>query len=167
VNVFSAHVRHPDLLIASIENALSSSGLPPHRLELGFDERALSECEVSARAVFAYMQDRGVRAVLSGFGTGNSSLSIASMFPFVRYKFDGGFVESAKNNATRRAVVEAVCSLGAKLGIDVVAEGMETDTDVEFARAVGITHAQGTVFGRPQPSRYRVVAFPREDAVAA
>jgi len=88
--------------------------------------------------------------VLDDFGTGYSSLSYLRMFPFDKIKIDRSFVHDLSKNADCAAIVAAVAGLGFSLDIDTVAEGVETEAQLELVRAAGFTHVQGFLFGRPR-----------------
>lgn len=97
------------------------------------------------RATIETLHDAGVAIALDDFGTGYASLSHLSQFPIDRLKIDKSFVQSE----ARSAVVDAIIHMGRSLGLDVVAEGVETPRQVAALRAKGCDHMQGFVFGRP------------------
>ncbi|NGM38577.1 EAL domain-containing protein, partial [Methylobacterium sp. DB0501] len=91
----------------------------------------------------------GVRISLDDFGVGFSSLARVRAFPFDRIKIDGSFVRDAVERPDCRAIVGIVSELGRRLGIETVAEGVETPAQLAVVREEGFTEAQGFLFGRP------------------
>jgi diguanylate cyclase (GGDEF)-like protein len=153
-------VRFADRVMA----ALREAGLPPSRLELELTETVL--CEDAAATTIRQLRDRGVRLSLDDFGTGYASLSYLLRFPFDRVKIDRGFVSEIDSREDRRIIVEAVASLAAKLGLEIVAEGIESDAERETAARSGCTFLQGYLFGRPMPERDFRAFLARQQAEA-
>jgi EAL domain-containing protein (putative c-di-GMP-specific phosphodiesterase class I) len=108
------------------------------------------------------LKDLGLRISMDDFGTGYSSLSYLRQFPFDKVKIDQSFVREMGCNRQARAVVQAVIGLGRGLGMPVVAEGVETERQLEELRAEGCTQAQGFLVGSPQPiESYAAIAMIR------
>jgi predicted signal transduction protein with EAL and GGDEF domain len=93
-----------------------------------------------------------VRVALDDFGTGYSSLAHLRAFPFDTIKIDGSFVKDAVNRPDCAAVVRAVADLGKRLGVTTVAEGVETEEQLDCLRNEGCIEFQGYLFGHPSPS---------------
>lgn len=93
-----------------------------------------------------------MRVALDDFGTGYSSLSHLRIFPFDKIKIDGSFVKDAVDRPECAAVVKAVADLGKRLGVTTVAEGVETQAQLDRVREEGCTEIQGYLFGRPTPN---------------
>jgi EAL domain-containing protein (putative c-di-GMP-specific phosphodiesterase class I) len=93
----------------------------------------------------------GISVAMDDFGTGYSSLSLLSSFPFDRIKVDGSFIQLTGNNERADAIFKAVVGLGAALSVPVLAEGVETEQQLLFARSSGCEELQGFHFGRPIP----------------
>ena len=93
----------------------------------------------------------GVRISMDDFGTGYSSLSYLRSFPFDKIKIDRSFVHDIGANADSQAIVRAIVSLGASLGIKITAEGVETESDLAYLKAEGCTEGQGFLFSKAQP----------------
>jgi EAL domain-containing protein (putative c-di-GMP-specific phosphodiesterase class I) len=91
----------------------------------------------------------GVRSALDDFGTGYSSLSYLRSFPFDKIKIDLSFVADMESRADAAAIVQAVASLGASLGMTTTAEGIETQAQLDRLRAEGCTQVQGFLLSHP------------------
>jgi EAL domain-containing protein (putative c-di-GMP-specific phosphodiesterase class I) len=91
----------------------------------------------------------GLHLSIDDFGTGYSSLSALQDFPIGTLKIDQSFVQDAANEPDRGAIVTTIISMGKTLKMDVVAEGVETEEQLEFLRRHGCTYAQGHLFGEP------------------
>jgi EAL domain-containing protein (putative c-di-GMP-specific phosphodiesterase class I) len=97
------------------------------------------------------LKDMGVRISIDDFGTGYSSLSYLKRFPIDELKIDRSFVAGLNDDADNLAIVRTIIALGKALKLDVVAEGVETEAQLEFLRAMGCDRAQGFLLGRPAP----------------
>jgi EAL domain-containing protein (putative c-di-GMP-specific phosphodiesterase class I) len=97
------------------------------------------------------LKELGVRLVLDDFGTGFSSLGYLRRFPLDAIKLDRAFVEHLADRSEDEAIVRAVVEMAAALGLDVVAEGVETSEQLAAVSALGCGHAQGFYFARPIP----------------
>ena len=135
-------------------SALVSSGLSPDRLEIEVTETALVDAEAGSIDDLRRIRDMGVRVALDDFGTGYSSLSHLRIFPFDKIKIDGSFVKEAVDRPESAAVVKAVADLGKRLGVTTVAEGVETQAQLDRIREEGCTEIQGYFYGRPAPVSY-------------
>ncbi|MBZ6377213.1 MULTISPECIES: bifunctional diguanylate cyclase/phosphodiesterase [Pacificimonas] len=136
-----------------LKEVMASSGFDPGCLVLEITENTLireSAAEV-ARELFREMRDLGVRFALDDFGTGYSSLSTFRRYPFDNIKIDKSFVRDMLTSPEARAIVQAVIGLGRGLGLKVVAEGVETEGQLEALRDDGCEYAQGFLIGRPAP----------------
>jgi diguanylate cyclase (GGDEF)-like protein len=150
VNLSARQFRHSGL-IATVLAALDRHGFAASRLQLEVTETVL--CEDDAGAAMADLRAHGVRLSLDDFGTGYASLSYLTRFPFDRIKIDKSFVRQAADRPDCRAIIDAVCGLAASLGLDTVAEGIETEAELDIVRAAGCGYGQGYYFGRPMPAR--------------
>ena len=138
-------------LPAAIRRALDESGLPPARLNVEVTETALMQGGAEALRDLESIRAMGVAICLDDFGTGFSSLSHLRSFPFDKIKIDGSFVRDGDKRADCDAIVSALAQLGLSLGVDTVAEGVETAQQYHRIKAEGCTQAQGFLFGRPLP----------------
>jgi diguanylate cyclase (GGDEF)-like protein len=150
VNISSAQFRGPSL-VQTVISALDASGLSAHRLELEITESALlADDEVTIRTL-NHLRALGVRIAMDDFGTGFSSLSYLRSFPFDKIKIDRSFIKDLGEKGGCAAIVKAIASLGAALGMMITAEGVETVEQFLLVQDYGCTEVQGYFFGRPCP----------------
>jgi diguanylate cyclase (GGDEF)-like protein/PAS domain S-box-containing protein len=135
-----------------VADALAKSGLPPHLLELEVTETSIMADPEAAAATLAKIAEMGVSVALDDFGTGYSSLTHLRQLPIDRLKIDRSFVSDLPDNADDCAIAVAVIDLGRNLGLQVIAEGVETWQQVSFLRSKGCSEVQGFLFGKPQPA---------------
>jgi EAL domain-containing protein (putative c-di-GMP-specific phosphodiesterase class I) len=128
-------------------------GITTDRVRLEVTEGSLLDNPQQARQMLETLRDAGLAALLDDFGTGYSSLSYLHQFPIHALKIDRSFVAGLNSTRTggSHAVVEAVLSLAQSLGVEVIAEGIETTEQREALLALGCTQGQGYLFGRPRP----------------
>ena len=148
VNLSARQLLQPGAL-KLVEGALKDSGLDPRRLEVEVTESAmLSEVEdVAAR--LRSLREMGVELTLDDFGTGRSSLADLKRFRFQRIKIDRAFVRDLPGNADSAALAAAMIAMARSLGIEVVAEGVETREQLAFLEANGCRAFQGYLFSPP------------------
>ena len=130
--------------------ALAQTGIDPDRLELELTESVFLQEGEATNAMFKSLKALGVRLVLDDFGTGYSSLSYLKDAPFDKIKIDQSFVRGATSNANRnRAIISAIVALAEALGMDTIAEGVETFDQLDMVRELRIGHVQGYIFSKP------------------
>ena len=135
-----------------IVSALASSGLPPERLELEVTESVLlDDIEASLSALDA-INRLDVHTTLDDFGTGYSSLSYLTKFPFQTLKIDRTFVTDLETSPASVAIVQTVIELAAKLGMRTVAEGVETQAQLDQLRRTRCDAVQGFLLAHPMPA---------------
>jgi diguanylate cyclase (GGDEF)-like protein/PAS domain S-box-containing protein len=139
-------------LLSIVMDALRQSGLPPRRLELEITETLLLEKSDQVLATLHALRALGVRISMDDFGTGYSSLSYLRSFPFDKIKIDRSFVRGLDSNPDAQAIMRAIISLGAGLGVIITAEGVETEAELSYLRAEGCHEGQGFLFSRPRPN---------------
>jgi predicted signal transduction protein with EAL and GGDEF domain len=140
-------------LISHVVGALKDSGLNAKYLELELTESLIMQDVEQAVATMKELQGLGVQLSIDDFGTGYSSLSALKNFPVVRLKIDKSFIDGLPADENDRAVASAVISLGQKLNLKVIAEGVETDAQVAFLRDNNCDEIQGYHFSRPIPAQ--------------
>ena len=136
-------------LALQVVSALAKSGLHAQRLELEVTERLLLEDNDGTLATMEQLNSLGVGLSLDDFGTGYSSLNYLRKFPFHKIKIDQSFIADLGDGRDARAIIGAVASLGAGLDKIVVAEGIETEEQMELVRSQGCHEGQGYLFGKP------------------
>ena len=152
VNVSARQLDDGPHFLAQVVAALRESGLPARRLELEITESALTRRPDEARALLRELHDLGVRIAMDDFGAGYSSLSQLRTFPFDSIKIDRSFVSSLDSDNESGALVRAIATLGAGLGMAVVAEGVETRGQARMVAADGCTDIQGYLISKPIPA---------------
>ena len=135
----------------TIHALLFETGLPPHRLELEITESILIEDFARVSANLRQLKNLGVSVVMDDFGTGYSSLSYLHSFPFDKIKIDASFVSNLHTNQSSETVIRAIIGLGGGLGVPLIAEGVETEEQLEFLRSAGCLEVQGFLIGPPKP----------------
>jgi diguanylate cyclase len=152
VNVSAKAICQP-LIVGQVRTALFEIGIAANRLELEVTETALIHDLNRALHNLRQIKALGISIAMDDFGTGYSSLSLLSSFPFDRIKVDGSFIQLTGNNERADAIFRAVVGLGAALSVPVLAEGVETEQQLQFAKSSGCEELQGFHFGRPIPER--------------
>jgi EAL domain-containing protein (putative c-di-GMP-specific phosphodiesterase class I) len=136
-------------LVAMVTSALAGAGLDPRRLELEVTETALLEDDEATVAILHQLRKLGVRVSLDDFGVGYSSLGYLRKFPFDMIKIDRSFVGTLGFSQESAAIIRTIASLGANLGVETTAEGVETAEQLELVRDAGCTAVQGFYFSKP------------------
>ena len=152
VNVSARQFREKSL-ISRVDSALQDSGLDAKYLELEMTESMIMLDVELAVATMKELQELGVHLSIDDFGTGYSSLSALKNFPVSRLKIDKTFISDLAANDSDTAVASAVISLGQKLNLRVIAEGVETDYQLAFLRENNCDEMQGYHFSRPVAAR--------------
>ncbi len=137
--------------ISRVTSALEKSGLEARYLELELTESLIMRDVGQAITTMNDLQRLGVQIAIDDFGTGYSSLSALKTFPVARLKIDRSFIKGLPANVDDRAVTTAVISLGKKLNLRIVAEGVENDDQIAFLRKNKCDELQGFHFSRPIP----------------
>jgi EAL domain-containing protein (putative c-di-GMP-specific phosphodiesterase class I) len=139
-------------LLSVVMEALRQSGLPPTRLELEITETLLLDKSEAVLATLHALRALGVRISMDDFGVGYSSLSYLRSFPFDKIKIDQSFVRGVGDNREAQAIIRAIVSLGASLGVIITGEGVETVAEMSCLRAAGCHEAQGFLFSAARPN---------------
>ncbi len=150
VNLSPLQIKAPGAALG-ILNALRDAKLPPHRLELEITETVLLDHSTQTEEFMAELSAAGVRFALDDFGTGYSSLGYLNRYPFGKIKVDRSFVSGDNVGKKSDAIIRAVSEMGSTLGMEIVAEGIETIEQVAAVRAAGCTLGQGYYFSRAVP----------------
>ena len=145
-----------------ILNSLREARLAPSRLELEITETVLLDHTAATEAFINELSEAGVRFALDDFGTGYSSLGYLNKYPFSKIKVDRSFVSGINVGKKSDAIIRAVSGMGGALGMEIVAEGLETIQQVEGVRAAGCTLGQGYYFSRPVPDYLAAMLLAQE-----
>ena len=151
VNVSAIQFRHRNF-VKMVEQTLAETELDPARLELELTEGVVVEDADEAENAMIELRGMGVRLALDDFGTGYSSLIYLRRFAFDKIKIDKSFLEAVESTGESAIIVHSVVHLGRALGLTVVAEGVETQAQLNQMREEGCTEVQGFFFGRPTPA---------------
>ena len=148
VNLSPVQFRHPDLA-GLVDDTLRRTGLAPAHLELEITERVLMEDTEANLATLERLKRLGVKISIDDFGVGHSSLSYLRRFPFDELKLDRSFVSVLESDPSAAAIVRATLSLSQSLGLDAVAEGVESAGQLALLDSEGCRVAQGYYFSPP------------------
>ena len=140
-------------IVGCTRRALECSGLPAHQLELEITESALAERPEEALKVLQQLQALGLRLAIDDFGTGYSSLAHLKRFPIDLLKIDQGFIRDIPQSADDMAISRAVMAMGHSMGLQVLAEGVETPEQLAFLRQHGCDFYQGYLCSKPLPAQ--------------
>ena len=142
VNLSARQFRQPDLL-EKIDAILTETGLDPQRLKLEITESVVMSNAHTSTEMLRSLRDRGVRLCIDDFGTGYSSLSYLHSFPVDTLKIDRSFISTVDEQGSTVELIETIVALSRILGMEAVAEGVETAQQLEMVRRLGSNYAQG------------------------
>ncbi|MFB2553213.1 PAS domain S-box protein [Ensifer soli] len=148
VNISPVQFRDGNL-VEKVRDCLDETGLSPHLLELEITEGVLLEDADHAVSVLNALKALGIKLAMDDFGTGYSSLSYLRNFPFDVLKIDRSFIMDLDTTKTARPIVQAILALGRSLGIEVTAEGVETNEQLAVLTADKCNEIQGYLMSRP------------------
>ncbi len=151
VNLAARQLAQDDLA-ETIALALADAGLDPRDLSVEITETALLECADTPARTLAALRELGVQVLLDDFGTGYSSLSYLRQFPVDVLKIDRSFIAELGERPEASAIVEAIVGMGHALGLDVLAEGIETEDQAREVARLGCDLGQGYLFAKPAPA---------------
>lgn len=151
VNLSALQIEADDIC-GTVATALAASGLSPARLELEITETVLMRDHVRVHHILKKLQRLGVRIGLDDFGTSFANLSYLHSFAFNTLKIDRSFVQDAADKPESMAILASVADLAAKLGMRLIAEGVETGLGLAAVRKAGYREAQGFYFSLPVPA---------------
>ena len=151
VNLSPVQFKKGDL-VSGVQAALAASGLRPDRLELEITELVLLRDTADTLAALHQLRSMGVCVALDDFGTGYSSLSYLRSFPFGKIKIDKSFVRDLMTDNGSTSIIRAIIGLGQSLGMKTIAEGVETQEQLDRLREERCDEVQGYLFSRPRPA---------------
>ncbi len=151
VNLSLKQLRQPNF-VSRISSILRSYKVSPTSLELEITETTLMENPVRTIKLLDELYSLGLHLAIDDFGTGYSSLSALQQFPISTLKIDQSFVRDLASNADDATIVGTIIHMGRSLQMDVVAEGVETEEQLNFLQTLDCTYVQGLLFGEPMSS---------------
>ncbi len=148
VNISSKHIVQPDLPLY-IQAVLNETKIDPAFLKLEITESAILEKSDITSELFTRMREMGIQIQIDDFGTGYSALSYLSNFPINALKIDHSFVRSMTEENNHTKIVQAIVMLSHRLGVGVIAEGIEDEFLIDRLKDLGCEYGQGYYFSRP------------------
>jgi diguanylate cyclase (GGDEF)-like protein/PAS domain S-box-containing protein len=149
VNVSGRQFADPRL-VDQIDRVLEATGLVPRQLEIEMTESVLMQDDPGISRVLSALGERGVRIAIDDFGVGYSSLSYLKRFPLDTLKIDRSFVNDLALDRNARTIAQTIIAMARTLELEVVAEGVETEEQVDYLREFDCDIAQGFLFSRPE-----------------
>lgn len=150
VNLFPGQL-HSSMLCRKVAEALARHGLAPELLELEVTETTALHDDDKSLEAMAALRDIGVGLAFDDFGTGYASLSSLQRYPLTTLKIDRGFIRDLLSRPRDAAITRALISMSRELGLETIAEGIETAEQEAFLLALGCHAAQGYRYGKPVP----------------
>ena len=147
-NASAIEFGEPDF-VDRIVGLIERHGYDPRRLEVEITETAILQNEVAVRRNIDRLRELGLKVALDDFGAGHSSLGHLRRYPFDKLKIDREFITDCSRDMQAATIVHAVVSIGRALGMKVIAEGVETETQRKFLKVAGVHAMQGYLFGKP------------------
>jgi predicted signal transduction protein with EAL and GGDEF domain len=167
INISPKEFAGADRLVELVDEVLSASGLPPDRLELEVTEGLLMNDYPATSGALKYLDERHIRLSVDDFGTGYSALSYLQRFPFDTLKIDRSFVQGIEHDPASAALVRAILAMAKALGLDTVAEGVESKEQARFLAGYGCRYAQGYLFSPPLSAEQVMLHLKAERVPAA
>jgi diguanylate cyclase (GGDEF)-like protein/PAS domain S-box-containing protein len=151
VNISPRQFRNASF-VASVVNALSTTGLAAEFLELEITERLTLDNSIETAQILRELDEHGVRLSIDDFGTGYSALSYLKSYPFDTLKIDKSFVQDAIKDPDDAALVSAIINMAHSMGLRLIAEGVEEEEQIQFLQKAGCDYAQGCLYSQPLPA---------------
>ena len=151
INVSAVQLRSLDI-VNSLSEYLSKHKVPAHLVEIELTETALFKDTLTTRQVISALTESGCRLSLDDFGTGYSSIAHLRNYPISIVKIDKSLMPDNVSDTKNTALVEGLVAMATILGLDIVAEGVETQSHVELCKRLNIKCVQGYFYSRPKPS---------------
>ncbi|MEP2706700.1 MAG: EAL domain-containing protein [Roseibium sp.] len=162
VNLSPIQFMDPNL-VEMVSSILTETGFPADRLVLEITESVFLKDVGSASHKLEQLRDMGIRIALDDFGTGYSSLSYLRQYKFDKIKIDKSFVDEIGERSDGLAIISAVIALAHNLGLEVTAEGVERQFQVDALRTLGCDSMQGYYFGKPDPNPLKITHIKKKD----
>ncbi len=152
INLSAYQFKRPDQLLQELESALHNHTLPPECIELELTESMLMENVQSTKTTLHQLHDKGIALAIDDFGTGYSSLAYLKEFPIDKLKIDRSFIKDVNRSQDDAAITTAVIAMAHKLGLTVLAEGVENSSQLQFLINHNCNFMQGFYFSKPLPA---------------
>jgi predicted signal transduction protein with EAL and GGDEF domain len=152
VNLSPVQFRHGRDIIDRVRAALAESGLSPSRLDLEITESVLIDDNAATLGILEELRGMRIGISLDDFGTGFASLAYLNDFPFSKIKIDRKFSQKVDESPRTSAIVNGTAQIARELRMECVAEGVETEVQLEHLRSFGINAIQGYLFSKPLPA---------------
>ena len=152
INCSTRQFLEPQALLDTVRATLQRTGLPPARLELEITETLIVQDITKTQWLLEQFRALGVRIAIDDFGTGYSSLYYLKRLPIDKLKIDQSFVRDLVFNPDDRTIAATVATLGHSLGLQVIAEGVETTEQLQVLETMHCDEGQGYLWGRPMPA---------------
>jgi diguanylate cyclase (GGDEF)-like protein/PAS domain S-box-containing protein len=165
VNISAVQLAQPDFPERVIA-LLHESGVPGHQLQIELTENVLMRDIERCAWVLARLREHGIRVAIDDFGTGYSSLSYLKRLPIDNLKIDRSFVRDIPGDANDCAIAAAVIGLARTLGLDAIAEGIETREQQDYLARIGCDKVQGFLYARPSPAAAFAALVAERNALA-
>ena len=161
VNASAEELKDPDF-VSDVRNTLVSTGLDPSCLQIEVTEGVFLQNPAAIDGIINSIRDLGVRVALDDFGTGYSSLSYLDRYPMDTIKIDQSFIACMLMRPRTKAIVDTIVRLGRALDLEIVAEGVESEAQLQALVAAGCGSVQGYLLGRPLPQEQAHAALARQ-----
>jgi diguanylate cyclase (GGDEF)-like protein len=168
VNLAGRQFVQPNL-IQQIDDVLQATGLDTRSLKLEVTETVIMAHAEEATAVLRQLRGMGIKLLMDDFGTGYSSLSYLHRFPVSTLKIDASFVQRMENGGKDADIIQTIVALAHTLGMDLIAEGVETERQLALLRELKVEYGQGYYFSKPLPAAEAealIAAWPNWSEVA-
>ncbi|MCR5735731.1 MAG: EAL domain-containing protein [Lachnospiraceae bacterium] len=152
INVSVKHLMKSDFT-DEIRKLLEDSGIPAHQLEIEITESIMIESVEKAAHCLNDLKEMGIRIAIDDFGTGYSSLSYLNSIPSDILKVDKSFIDIMNTSESSKKYIKAIILLGHVMGLEVIAEGVEEEDQLETLRSIHCDYIQGFIWGRPLPEK--------------
>ena len=166
VNLSSRQLLQPDLTKV-VDHTLQEAQIDPNTLRLEITEGIIMEEPEAATAVLVSLRALGVRLPIDDFGTGYSSLAYLHRFPISSLKIDRSFVKNLDTGGEDEVIVRTIVNLAHNLNMDVIAEGIETESQLDRLKALGCEYGQGFLFSKAVPAEEATAILEGKEAVLA
>ncbi|GBG15233.1 uncharacterized protein NMK_2836 [Novimethylophilus kurashikiensis] len=150
VNLSARQLRQADI-VERVLHIIEQTGMPPHLLDIELTESMLMDNMEETIRKTEHLRSTGIRISIDDFGTGYSSMSYLKRFPITSLKIDRSFIQDIPTDADDMAITQAIIALGKSLQINLIAEGVETQEQLEFLRDNFCAQAQGFLLSKPLP----------------